>query len=119
MDHNRGGPIALGCFVLDPFRPRKSFGPNCAIANLAGSSSSGKCLLDLTLQILCAGNERVVVEVDGGTHSTEEEIASDRKRTADLQCLGYRVFRVHNVEVFENIDGVLDSLLAFLEETSS
>jgi len=46
-------------------------------------------------------------------------MASDRKHTEELQSLGYRVFRVDNVEVFENIDGVLDSLLAFLEETSS
>ena len=36
-------------------------------------------------------------------------------RAAGLQHLGYRIFRVRNVDVYENLDGVLDSLLAFVE----
>jgi very-short-patch-repair endonuclease len=58
---------------------------------------------------------RVVVEADGGTHSTEGELARDSARTRNLRRLGYRVFRVHNTDVYENIDGVLDTLLAFIE----
>ncbi len=33
-----------------------------------------------------------------------------------LQRRGYRVFRVHNAEVYENIDRVLEALHAFIEE---
>jgi very-short-patch-repair endonuclease len=59
---------------------------------------------------------RVVVEVDGGTHSTDKEVAYDAKRTLDLRSEGYRVFRVCNDDVYRNIDYVLDALLAFIEE---
>jgi len=55
---------------------------------------------------------KVVVEVDGGTHGTGAEVAQDENRTAELRRLGYMVFRVHNIEVYENIDGVFDALLA-------
>jgi very-short-patch-repair endonuclease len=58
---------------------------------------------------------QVIIEVDGGTHSTDREIADDAKRTSDLQALGYRVFRVCNDDVYHNIDCVLDALLGFIE----
>jgi very-short-patch-repair endonuclease len=57
---------------------------------------------------------KVIVEVDGGTHSTEQEIAYDDARTRFLEQSGFVVFRVHNVEIFENVDGVADTLLAFV-----
>ena len=57
----------------------------------------------------------VVVEVDGGTHGTDEEAASDGKRDRELRGLGYRVFRVSNIDVYESIDGVLDTLVAFVK----
>jgi very-short-patch-repair endonuclease len=57
----------------------------------------------------------VIVEVDGGTHSTDAEIAGDAKRTAGLEREGYRVFRVCNDDVYHNLDCVLDALLAFVE----
>jgi len=57
----------------------------------------------------------VIVEVDGGTHSTNPEVASDANRTAVLEQEGYRVFRVCNDDVYNNLDGVLDALLAFIE----
>jgi very-short-patch-repair endonuclease len=34
---------------------------------------------------------KVIVEVDGGTHSTDNEIAHDDRRTRHLEMLGYRV----------------------------
>jgi very-short-patch-repair endonuclease len=61
----------------------------------------------------------VVVEVDGGTHGTPAEIARDELRAAELRRLGYRVFRVHNMDVYENLDRVLDALLAFTEDVSA
>jgi very-short-patch-repair endonuclease len=56
-----------------------------------------------------------VVEVDGGTHSTDAELANDARRAAELHCAGYRVFRVCNEDVYRNLDSVLDALLAFIE----
>ena len=56
----------------------------------------------------------LIVEVDGATHSTTSEVDHDSSRTGTLQASGYRVFRVHNNEIYDNLDGVLDSLLAVL-----
>ena len=58
--------------------------------------------------------EKIIVEIDGGTHSTDEEIAYDKSREAYLRAQGFRIFRAHNGEVYENIDGVCDTLLAFI-----
>jgi very-short-patch-repair endonuclease len=54
---------------------------------------------------------KLVVEVDGSTHGETHEVAYDAKRTAYLQTLGYRVLRCYNVDVFENLTGVLDGIL--------
>ena len=66
------------------------------------------------VDFLCR-ERKVVVEVDGGTHGTDEDLADDAERTLELGRLGYRVFRVHNTNIYENIGGVLDTLLAFAE----
>ncbi|MFZ1105570.1 MAG: DUF559 domain-containing protein [Hyphomicrobiaceae bacterium] len=58
---------------------------------------------------------KVVVEVDGGTHSTDAETARDDTRTRHLRALGYRVFRITNDDVYNNLDCALDALLAFIE----
>jgi very-short-patch-repair endonuclease len=56
----------------------------------------------------------VVVEVDGGTHSTVDELGADAARTAFLATQGLRIFRAHNSEIYDNLDGVCDSLLHFI-----
>jgi very-short-patch-repair endonuclease len=58
---------------------------------------------------------KVIVEVDGGTHSTDSEVTHDAARTRDLESLGYRVFRISNDDVHYNLDCALDALLAFIE----
>lgn len=58
---------------------------------------------------------RLVVEVDGATHGTDEEIAADAVRTVELESMGYRVLRVSNNDVERNIDGVLEWLLRELD----
>ena len=70
---------------------------------------------DYFVDFLCR-ERKVVVELDGGTHSTDAELASDAVRSGKLSKLGYRVFRVSNADVFEHIDEVLAALLAFVEE---
>jgi very-short-patch-repair endonuclease len=49
---------------------------------------------------------RLVIEVDGATHSTVEELARDAARTAALAAEGFAVLRFTNDEVFHNLDGV-------------
>ena len=45
---------------------------------------------------------RIIVEIDGATHGTEEELAYDAQRTGYLHTQGFRVFRVNNGDVYEN-----------------
>ena len=60
---------------------------------------------------LCA-EAWLVVEVDGATHSTEEEIAYDRRRDEWFAANGYRLLRVTNSEVYRNLDGICETILA-------
>jgi very-short-patch-repair endonuclease len=64
---------------------------------------------------LCCRERKLIVEIDGATHSTDAELAADARRTAFLEAQGYRVLRVYNAEVFGNIDGILETILARLE----
>ena len=52
-------------------------------------------------------SHRLIVEVDGATHSTEAELEHDGRRTALLQKLGYRVIRITNDEALNGMDEVL------------
>jgi very-short-patch-repair endonuclease len=59
---------------------------------------------------------KLVVEIDGATHSTDEEIAHDRRRTAFLAAEGYRVVRFSNAQVFENVEAIVDEIARVLAE---
>jgi very-short-patch-repair endonuclease len=59
---------------------------------------------------------RLVVEVDGATHSTEAEIARDAARSSALAEQGYAILRFTNEEVFRNLEGILDTIHARLLE---
>jgi very-short-patch-repair endonuclease len=47
---------------------------------------------------------KLIVEVDGATHSSDADILSDKRRTAHLGRLGYKVIRLQNSEVLQAID---------------
>jgi len=53
---------------------------------------------------------RLVVEVDGATHSDDAEIAHDRARTEYLERAGWRVLRVTNDDVYRGSDAVADAV---------
>jgi very-short-patch-repair endonuclease len=57
---------------------------------------------------------KLIIEVDGATHGDAHEVAYDEKRTAFLNERGYRVIRCFNSDVFENLTGVLDTILIAL-----
>jgi len=58
----------------------------------------------------------LVVEIDGATHSTDQELARDADRTAFLEKLGYQVVRFANGQVYENVPGALEEILRMLGE---
>ena len=53
---------------------------------------------------------RLIVELDGGQHAEGSSLAHDRKRTTWLEGQHFRVLRFWNLDVFENIDGVMDRI---------
>ena len=59
--------------------------------------------------------KKVIIEIDGATHGTEAEMSADAARTKFLSEMGFRVFRVGNSDIYENLEGVLDALLAYIE----
>ncbi|MET0239809.1 MAG: DUF559 domain-containing protein [Sphingobium sp.] len=53
----------------------------------------------------------LVIEVDGDTHGDARTY--DAKRTAFLEQQGYQVIRFSNLDVMENLEGILTSLAGF------
>ncbi len=51
---------------------------------------------------------KLIVEVDGVTHSSPTETKRDKARTAVLEACGFLVLRVSNTDVYENLEGVLE-----------
>ena len=59
---------------------------------------------------------RLVVEVDGATHTTDAELESDMRRDEKLRANGNSVLRFSNDEVFHNVDGVVETVRLKLSE---
>ena len=59
--------------------------------------------------------KKLIVEVDGVTHSSDVEVEHDKKRTEFLASQGYRVHRVNNDDVYQSFNDVLDHILMILE----
>lgn len=57
----------------------------------------------------------LVIELDGGQHNREPEITRDARRTSWLAANGFRVLRFWNNEVFDNIEGVLETVASELK----
>ena len=52
--------------------------------------------------------KKVIIELDGGQHAEKTVVRYDEKRDAFLRSNGYKVIRIWNHEIFENMDGVLE-----------
>jgi crossover junction endodeoxyribonuclease RuvC len=61
-------------------------------------------------------DHRLIVELDGGQHA-EQTAAHDERRTKLLEQAGFRVLRFWNTDVIANLDGVLETIRARLDET--
>ncbi|MBA4317729.1 MAG: hypothetical protein C0412_04950, partial [Flavobacterium sp.] len=62
---------------------------------------------DFIVDFVCLSG-KLVVEVDGDYHFTEEQIQLDNERTVVLNELGYKVIRFTNNDVLTNIHSVLN-----------
>ena len=59
---------------------------------------------------------KLVVEVYGATHGTENEVHYDERRTRFLEEQGWVVLRVQNIDVFTARNAVCDAILLALEK---
>ena len=62
----------------------------------------------------CCLDAKLVIEIDGGQHTTDEAIAYDRRRTAFLATQGFRVLRFSNLDIVYDMTVVLDTIHAAL-----
>ena len=62
---------------------------------------------------------RLIIELDGRQHLTDENIIYDQKRTEYLQGQNFRVIRFFNNDILNNINSVLEKLKIELENTPS
>jgi very-short-patch-repair endonuclease len=56
----------------------------------------------------------MIVEVDGATHSTEDELACDNRRTGFLKSGSYKIIRFQNDEIMSGMVEVLTLILQAL-----
>ena len=64
---------------------------------------------DYIVDFICK-EAKIIIEVDGGQHNESENIKYDKTRTEFLNGLGYKVIRIWNNEIYENIEGVINIL---------
>lgn len=62
---------------------------------------------------------KLIIEVDGATHSTDAEMARDSERTRALEYFGFHIVRVSNLDVYNNLEGVLQMICNTLETGES
>ena len=63
--------------------------------------------------------EKLVIEVDGGYHETDEQKSYDEMRTKTLKAIGFEVIRFSNNEVIKNIEEVKEKIRSKLAESAN
>ena len=61
----------------------------------------------------------LIIEIDGGYHSQEEQKIKDYLRTEDLEKMGFEVMRFSNDEIFRNLPEVLDKIFNRIAKPAS
>lgn len=59
--------------------------------------------------------QRLVIEVDGGQHGEDAQIAHDKVRDTVLRREGFRVMRIWTYAIRDDIDAVMDAIVLALE----
>ena len=57
---------------------------------------------------------KLIIELDGGQHFTEEGKQKDRIRDSHLADLGLKIRRYSDIDVLKNVDGVLKDVYELL-----
>ena len=58
----------------------------------------------------CCREKKLVVELDGGQHNENSAEHYDQARDEFLRSEGYRILRIWNNEIDQNLQGVLEKI---------
>ncbi len=81
---------------------------------IAGKKFRRQHPIDKYIADFCCLDAKLVVEVDGRSHEGQAE--ADAKRQAVIEGLGFRVLRVSNDDVLNNLEGVVEVIAERLGE---
>jgi very-short-patch-repair endonuclease len=59
---------------------------------------------------------KLVIELDGGQHFSDEGERADARRSAAIEAKGFKVLRFSNLDVMTNRAGVLETITAAIAE---
>ena len=73
---------------------------------------------DRIVDFFCA-EVNLAIELDGSGHSSDDAQKSDLDREIELYENGVRIFRFPNHEIFNNLDGVLNTIIYAVDPARS
>ncbi len=59
---------------------------------------------------------KLIIEADGFSHTWEITVEKDRKKTEELEAIGYRILRFEDSEILEDIDRVGETIEKWIQE---
>ena len=52
----------------------------------------------------------LIIEIDGATHISDEELQNDKSREDYLKAKGFEIIRIKNLDIYNNLGGILEFL---------
>ena len=98
----------------DPTEPEARLWRALSRSQLGGYKFRRQSVIGSWIADFLCPQKALIVEVDGNTH----DVDADRARDAALEAKGFTVLHVTNDDVMHNLDGVLQTILIALEQTS-
>lgn len=59
---------------------------------------------------------KLIIEIDGASHVADSAVEKDKRRTEFLESLGWKVVRVWNLDVKNNLSGVIAKIEEIVNE---
>ncbi|MFH1598317.1 MAG: DUF559 domain-containing protein [Patescibacteria group bacterium] len=59
---------------------------------------------------------RLAIEIDGPTHLSDQARIYDKERQQFIESFGIRFLRVNNLDVYKNMEGVIERICRLLSE---
>jgi very-short-patch-repair endonuclease len=63
----------------------------------------------------CCFEKQIIVELDGRQHGEKEHVEKDHIRDEILRAKGYKILRIWNNEINNNLEGVAERIMQLIE----